>query len=350
MSTAAIHQALPLQVEQVKAKAQAECAAEDWELVSEASLNPNSEDDKAMASLWKKVKEDHVTEKATERRQRHEQEEQRAHKEAEQREQEEAEQKKKEEAWRIEEAKKKAEQAEQAAEVQRRTAERQCKLSIVIPMGGSSHRSATGPSLGTRAPCDRCMSWRPPLRCELGMARGKLTVCKPCHKAKVSCSWSKAAGGMMHKQRRMQTKEDNKEDDKNDEDDGEGDSVVLPALAQEHRDALGTLTTTLSMLLKEFRGYHCKQWDLHACQLKGLKALQREMRKVNTLKAKELEATSKGKEKAAEVMEELLESGEEVEEEGVKGRGNDEGGVTRDEGDNGDGDVEMGVAPLASAM
>ncbi|KAG6325996.1 hypothetical protein ID866_13093, partial [Astraeus odoratus] len=36
---------------------------------------------------------------------------------------------------------------------------------------------------------------------------------------------------------------------------GEGSFVVPPALVQEHRDALGTLTMTLSALLKEFKRY-----------------------------------------------------------------------------------------------
>ncbi|KAG6332823.1 hypothetical protein ID866_6267 [Astraeus odoratus] len=70
------------------------------------------------------------------------------------------------------------------------------------------------------------------------------------------------------------------------------------------------------------------------------------MKKANALKTKELEATTKGKEKAVEVSEELLESSKEEEE--VKD-GN-EGGVTEDEGNNRDEDMEMGVAPLTSAM
>ncbi|KAG6327266.1 hypothetical protein ID866_11823 [Astraeus odoratus] len=285
---------------------------EDWELISEASLNPNSEDDEAMASLQKKVKEDHMTERITERRQKCEEEEQRiqakaeqkAWEKAEQLARQEAEQKKEEEekAQRAEEDKKEAKEAERAAEAWRRAADRQHKPSMVIPAGGSMCRSASGPSLGTRAPCD---------------------------------SWSKAAGGPTHKQRRMQIQGDNREDDNDEGNEMEGDRdfVVLPALTQEHQDVLGALTMTLSALLKEFKGYHHEQWDLQACQVRGLKALQREMRKANTLKAKELEATTKGKEKAAEVMEESSESGKEEEE--VKD-GN-EGGVIKGEGDNGDG-------------
>ncbi|KAG6326652.1 hypothetical protein ID866_12437, partial [Astraeus odoratus] len=71
-------------------------------------------------------------------------------------------------------------------------------------------------------------------------------------------------------------------------------------------------------LLKEFKRYCCKQWDLQAYQ------------------AKELEATTKGKEKAAEVSEESLESSDEQEQ--IEGKGSE------------DGDIEMGAAPLASAM
>ncbi|KAG6330008.1 hypothetical protein ID866_9081 [Astraeus odoratus] len=105
---------------------------------------------------------------------------------------------------------------------------------------------------------------------------------------------------------------------------------------------LGTLMVTLSMLLKELKGYHHEQWDLHAHQVKRLKALQREMRKANALKAKELVATTKGKEKAVEVLEESLESGNKEEEEEVKGRGGNKG-------DN-ETDVKMSAAPSASAM
>ncbi|KAG6328034.1 hypothetical protein ID866_11055, partial [Astraeus odoratus] len=308
------------------AKVQAEHTVEDWELVSEASLNPNSDDDKATNDLWKKVKEDCMKERAAERRWKCEEEEQRLQAEAGQKVQEEAEwlvrqeaEQKKEEEEKAQwagEAKQSAEEAVRAAEAQRRTVEGQCKLSIVIPMGGSSHRSTSG------------------------MARGKLTACKPCCKAKVSCSWLKAAGGVTQKQRRMEAKEDDGEDNKEDnEDDSEGDFTVLLALVQEHRDALSALTMTLSTLLKEFRGYHHKQWDLHASQVKGLKALQKEMRKANALKAKELKATTKGKEKASEVMEELSESGDE--EEQAKSEGSKDG--------DGDGDIEMGAGPSASA-
>ncbi|KAG6328051.1 hypothetical protein ID866_11038 [Astraeus odoratus] len=170
------------------------------------------------------------------------------------------------------------------------------------------------------------------------MAKGKSTTCEPCHKVKVSCSWSKAAGGATQKHRRMQSKEDDRdnEDDEDDEAEGKGDFVVPPALMQEHRDMLGALMMTLSMLLKEFKGYHHDQWDLQAHQVRGLKALQKEMKKANALKVKELKATTKGKEKAAEVSEESLESGNE--EEQMEGKGG-----------KGDGDVKMGAGPSASA-
>ncbi|KAG6328382.1 hypothetical protein ID866_10707 [Astraeus odoratus] len=156
------------------------------------------------------------------------------------------------------------------------------------------------------------------------MAKGKLTTCKPCHKVKVSCSWLKAARGVTQKWRRMQSKEDNgdNEDDEDNEAEGEGDFMVPLALTQEHRDMLSTLMMTLSALLKEFKG------------------------KANTLKVKELKATTKGKEKVAEVLEESLESSNEEEEI----EDGNEGGVTKGEGDNGDGDMEMGAVPLASAM
>ncbi|KAG6326555.1 hypothetical protein ID866_12534 [Astraeus odoratus] len=160
------------------------------------------------------------------------------------------------------------------------------------------------------------MNQRPPLRCE-----GILQLVKGCWRGDT------------------EVEENGGHDEGDDEDDGEGDFVVPPALMQEHRDALGALTMTLSTLLKEFKGYRREQWDLHTRQVKGLKALQREMRKANALKAKELKVTTKGKEKVTEVMEESSESGDE--EEQAKG----EGGEDRD----GDGDIEMGAGPLASA-
>ncbi|KAG6327968.1 hypothetical protein ID866_11121 [Astraeus odoratus] len=272
---------------------------EDWELVSEASLDRNSDDDKATDDLQKKAKEDCMNE----RRQKHKEEEQRIWVEAEQKAWEETEWEarqeaewKKEEEWearRAEEAKQRAGEAEKAAEAQRRTVERQHKPSMVIPAGETSHRSASG------------------------AAKGKSTASEPCHKAKASCSWSKTAGGVTQKWRRMEAKEDDGEDDNYDEgDETEG-------------------METSCALLKEFKGYHHEQWDLQAHQVRGLKALQREMRKANTLKAKELEATTKGKE-VAEEPEELLESGDEEE-------------VVEGEGDSRDGDMEMGAAPSASA-
>ncbi|KAG6327855.1 hypothetical protein ID866_11234 [Astraeus odoratus] len=326
MSTTVICQASPSQVERAKAKSQAECTMEDWELVSEASFNPNSEDNEATAGLWKKAKEGCMTARTAERRQKCEEEEQSVWAEAEQKAQEEAEWKKKEEekAQRAEEAKQRAEEVTRAAEAQRRTAEGQHKPSIVIPAGGSLHRSTSGPSSGARAPCDR----------------GKSTTCEACCKVKASCSWLKAAGGVTQKRRRTEAKEDDREDDEGDnEDDGKGDFMVPLALVQEHRDVLSALTMTLSALLKEFKGYHCEQWDLHTRQVKGLKALQREMRKANALKAKELKVTTKGKEKVTEVMEELSESGNE--EEQAKGEG------SKDR--HGDRDIKMGAGPSASA-
>ncbi|KAG6327790.1 hypothetical protein ID866_11299 [Astraeus odoratus] len=263
-----------------------------------------------------------MKERTAERRRKREEEEQRICMEAERREQEVAEQKRKEEeeAQRAEEAEKEVEEAEKAAEAWRRAADRQCKPSMIIPAGGLTHRSTSG------------------------TAKGKLTACESCHKVKASCSWSKAAGGVLHKWRRMQTKEDDGEDDE--EDNGKGDFVVPPALVQEHRDTLGALTTTLSVLLKEFKGYCHDQWDLQAHQVRGLKALQKEMKKANALKVKELEISTKGKERAAELLEELSESGEEEEEV----EDGNEGGVTEGEGNNGDRDMEMGAVPSASIM
>ncbi|KAG6327086.1 hypothetical protein ID866_12003, partial [Astraeus odoratus] len=188
-----------------------------------------------------------------------------------------------EKAWRAEEAKWRAEEVTRAAEVQRRTVEGQRKPSVVIPMGGVLVVRLRGPGLHVTG----------------------VRIGDPHSGAKASCSWLKAAGGVTQKRRRTEAKEDDGEDDEGDnEDDSEGDFTVPPALVQEHRDVLGALTMTLSTLLKEFKGYRHEQWDLHTRQVKGLKALQREMRKANALKAKELEVTTKGKEKATEVMEE----------------------------------------------
>ncbi|KAG6328305.1 hypothetical protein ID866_10784 [Astraeus odoratus] len=224
--------------------------------------------------------------------------EQKAWEEAEQLVRQEAEQKREEE-----EKAQRAEEAKKAAEAQRRTVERQHKHSMVIPVGGPSHR-------------------------DQGSMQQVYELEAPTQ------VWMKAAGGVTQKQRRMEAKEDNGEDNEEDnEDDGEGDFVVLLALVQEHRDKLSALMTILSVLLKEFKGYCCEQQDLQAHQVRGLKALQREMRKANTLKVKELEATAKGKEKVAEVTEESSQSGEEEEEV----ENSNKGGANEGEGDNGDG-------------
>ncbi|KAG6328818.1 hypothetical protein ID866_10271 [Astraeus odoratus] len=151
--------------------------------------------------------------------------------------------------------------------------------------------------------------------------------------------WMKPTGGSMCKWRRMQTKEDDTEGDDND--------FAVPAvLAEEHRDVLSALTTTLSALLKEFKGYHHEQWDLQACQVRGLKALKKEMRK-----AKELKSLTKGKEKAAELLEESLESSDEDEEEEevAEGKGSNEEGAVEGKGSDGDGDIEMSAMPSESA-
>ncbi|KAG6326999.1 hypothetical protein ID866_12090, partial [Astraeus odoratus] len=275
------------------------------------------EDDKVTTSLWKKAKEDCMAARTAERRQKHKEEEQRVWAEAEWLARQEAKWKKEEEkARRPEEAKRRAEEAVRAAEVQRRTAEGQHKPSMVIPAGGSMHRSMH--ELETPA--------------QVHSRNGQRKV----NHLGVVCKW-----------RRTQTKEDDREDNEEDnEDDSKGDFTVLPALAQEHRDMLSALMMTLSTLLKEFKGYCCDQWDLQAHQVRGLKALQKEMKKANTLKAKELKISTKGKEKAAELSEELLESSEEEEE--VKD--GHEGGFTKGGDGDGDVDVEMSAAPLASIM
>ncbi|KAG6330024.1 hypothetical protein ID866_9065 [Astraeus odoratus] len=137
--------------------------------------------------------------------------------------------------------------------------------------------------------------------------------------------------------------------------------AVLAALMEEHRDALGALIIILSALLKEFKGYHYEQWDLQAHQVKGLKALQREVRKVNALKVKELEATTKGKERVVEPLEELEESSNKEDNIGGKGeviraaegKSGDKGEATKGEGAESKGsdrDMEMGAAPSASVM
>ncbi|KAG6328685.1 hypothetical protein ID866_10405 [Astraeus odoratus] len=265
------------------AKAQVECTVEDWELVLEASLDLNLDDDKATNDLWKRVKEDCMKERAAERRWKHEEKEQRLWVEAEQKVQEEAEwlvrqeaeQKKKEEekAWRAEEAKWRVEEAEKAAELQR-TVERQHKPSVVIPV---EHQ------------------W--------SIFRGQGSL-QQMHESEAPTQvWSKAAGGPTCKQRRTQTQGDDGEDDDNEGDEMEGDGdFVCPA--------------------ERIQGL------LQAHQVRGLKALQKEMKKANALKTKELKATTKGKEKTAEVSEESSESGDEEEEieDGCKG------GVTKGEG------------------
>ncbi|KAG6330087.1 hypothetical protein ID866_9002 [Astraeus odoratus] len=313
------HDSVPLLApEPLKAQGQ-------WAKGLETSLDAILEDDEETATLHDKAKSDHVKEKSAERKWRCD-EEWKAHEEAE---------KKVEEAWKVEEAKWRAEKAENAAEVQRRGMEKQWVPSEVTVAEGSVYRSTNEPPMGSRDPCDRCVNWWPPHKCKLGKVKGKSTACKPCHKAKASCTWTKTARGGPCKQRRTQVKEGNRNNnDDNDNVEGlgevEDDFTVLAHLTEEYGDMLGTLMTTLSALLKEFKGYHCKQWDLQACQVRGLKALQMEMRKANTLKANELGVISKGKEKAAELESSSSESSNKEED-------------IEDKDSNGGRDVEKGV-------
>ncbi|KAG6325704.1 hypothetical protein ID866_13385 [Astraeus odoratus] len=77
--------------------------------------------------------------------------------------------------------------------------------------------------------------------------------------------------------------------------------AVLQHLTEEHRDALGALTTTLDMLSMDFLEFWQDLWNLRVATLRAIETIADELRRANDLKEEEMgRSKGKGKEKAQE--------------------------------------------------
>ncbi|KAG6326611.1 hypothetical protein ID866_12478 [Astraeus odoratus] len=278
-----------------KTKAPGERMEEEWRLISEGELDPVSSDNKKTAEMWdeaekraqeeaERLAREEAMRKVQEEAERKAQEECRAQEEA-ARAREEAERLAKEATKREEAAKRAAEAAEERADTKRRAVE-----------DASACRAS-----GVQDLCTQCRNKGTP--CVLGAAKGKTTACEACHHAKVSCSWSKRMVGESRKQKQVWRSEEVDEieavDVGKDEDKEQPHFVVPQHLAEEHRDALGALTTTLDMLSTDFLTFRQDSWNLGMSILRAMEAIADELQQSNDLK-EEAMGKGKGKERAKE--------------------------------------------------
>ncbi|KAG6326572.1 hypothetical protein ID866_12517 [Astraeus odoratus] len=335
----------PYETLMAKTKDPRECTEEEWRLVSEGELDPVSSDDEKTAEMRDQEKKRRVEAQKEERRWRRDEAEKRAREEAERlaceeavrKAQEEAERKAQEERRAQEEAARAREEAERlakeavareeaarrAAEAaeERADAERRAVEDRLWEAAAPQHAGPLGcktPALGaaTRAPL------------VLGAAKGKTTACEACRHAKVSCSWSKRTVGESRKRKRVRRSEEADETEAvevgEDEDEERPHFAVPQHLAEEHRDTLGALTTTLDTLSTDFLAFRRDSWNLGVSILRAMEAIADELQRSNDLKE---EAMGKGKGK------------ERAKEEGPRRRTEDD-----------DGDTEMGGAGPSSLV
>ncbi|KAG6327261.1 hypothetical protein ID866_11828 [Astraeus odoratus] len=284
-----------------KTKAPKERMEEEWRLISEGELDPVSSDDEKTAEMRDQEKKWRVEEKV----------ERRAKEEVERWAKEDTE--REDAAWRATEA------AEERADAERRALEerlweaagQQSAMAVAPPWVAKSSRQMTmaGPSVtgrrasGVQDPCTRCHNKGTP--CVLGTAKGKTMACEACHHAK-------------------ETEDTEVVDVDKDEDEERPHFAVLQHLAEEHRDALGALTTTLDTLSMDFLEFWRDSWNLGVAMLQAIESVADELRRANNLKEEEMgRGKGKGKEK----------------EEGPKRRMEDD-----------DGDMEMGRAGPSSLV
>ncbi|KAG6326914.1 hypothetical protein ID866_12175 [Astraeus odoratus] len=351
-----------------KTKAPKERTEEEWRLVSEGELDPVSSDDEKTAEMRDQEKKRRVEVQKEERRQRQDEAEKRAreeaehlaHEEAVRKAQEEAERKAQEERRAQEEAARAREEAERLAkeavareEAARRAAEameeradakrraleerlweaagQRSETAVAPPRVAkpSGKMTMAGPSApgrrasGVQDPCTRCRNKG--TSCVLGVAKGKTSACKACRHAKVSCSWAKKTAGETRKRKRVRHSEETEgrevvDVDVDDDEDEERSHFAVPThLAEEHRDALRALMTTLDTLSTDLLEFRRDSWNLRVATLWAIETIADELWRANDLKEEELgKAKGKGKEK---------------EEGSRRGRTEDE-----------DGDTEMGGA------
>ncbi|KAG6326909.1 hypothetical protein ID866_12180 [Astraeus odoratus] len=316
------HTLSPHEILLVKTKALCKCTEDEWQLISEGKLNPVSSDDENTAKLQGQEKEWWMEAK----KRAQEEAERRAREEAGRKAEEECKAQEvvaraKEEAKREDAAWRAMEAVEERVDAERRALEerlweavgQQLAMVVVPPWIAKPSRRMTvaGPSApgwrasGVQDPCTRCCNKG--TFCILGAAKGKTTVCKACHHAKVSCSWMRKTASEMHKQKRVQHSEEtevkeviNVDADK-DEDEEQLHFVVPTHLMEEHRDTLGALTMTLDTLSTEFYEFWRDYWGFSMEVLKVMDTIAQELKRANGLKEEEMgKAKGKGKEKAQE--------------------------------------------------
>ncbi|KAG6327538.1 hypothetical protein ID866_11551 [Astraeus odoratus] len=142
--------------------------------------------------------------------------------------------------------------------------------------------------------------------CVLGTAKGKTMACEVCWHAKVSCSWTKRMTDEKHKQKRAHGSEEMEEReiidvDRDEEEEEEEWShfAVLTHLAEEHWDALGSLTATLDTLSTDFCTFWQDSWEVSMEMLGVMGVIACQLRRASDLKEEEM-GRSKGKERAKE--------------------------------------------------
>ncbi|KAG6326218.1 hypothetical protein ID866_12871, partial [Astraeus odoratus] len=289
-----------------------QCTEAKWCLISEGELDPVLSDNKHMAKMRGWEKKWRVEVWKEEHRWRQDEAEKRAWEEAANKAQEEAERKVVEECKAQEEAVRAQEEAERLAKEAAEREEAAKRAAEAVEERADAKRRAIKECLweaagcrvsGVQNPCTRCHNKGTP--CMLSAAEGKTTACKACHHAKVSCSWTKKTAGELRKWKWAWKSEEAEEIEvvevDKDEDEEQLHFAVPQHLAEEHRDTLGALTTTLDTLSMDFLEFWQDSWNLRVTMLWAIETITDELQRVNDLKEEEMgRSKGKGKEKAQE--------------------------------------------------
>ncbi|KAG6327021.1 hypothetical protein ID866_12068 [Astraeus odoratus] len=293
---------------------------EDWTLILEAELNPMLSDDEDKE--WREAEERRACEEVAKKAWEEAKEACKAQEEVEKKEREEREAA----AWKAWEAVEvqadKEWRAREAAEAQADAEQRsvkerlwnvvvQCSEMVAAPPWVAKpgrRMSVVGPSTsgqrasGVQDPCTQCCNKG--TCCILGMAKGKTMACEACCHTKVSCSWTKKTTGEVQKKKWVCCSEEADDvemveaSEDNEEEDAWLHFTVLPHLAEEHRDTLRALTTTLDTLSMEFYKFWRDYWGFSMEVLKAMDTITQELKRANDLKEEEMgRSKGKGKEK-----------------------------------------------------
>ncbi|KAG6329706.1 hypothetical protein ID866_9383 [Astraeus odoratus] len=254
-----------------KTKASKECMEEEWRLISKEKRAWEEAECLACEEAERKVEEEC---KAQEEAVGAKEEAKRIAKEA---------------TVREEAAKKVVEAAKERANVERRALE-----DGRMTMGGPS--TPGWRASGIQDPCTRCCNKG--TLCVLGMAKGKTMVCKACHHAKASCSWSKKMARETQKQKQVQQLEETEDvemirvGEDNKEEEVWLHFAVPTHLTEDHRDTLGALMTMLDKMSTDFlafRSNDLKEEEMGKSKGKGKEKAKEEFRRVRTDKDGDIE-------------------------------------------------------------